>query len=82
MTAALAVVKRGVRIHCCRRLNCVGTPLHVNIHHRVAESILLIFSLELCLVVGDDGDFLRYVQMKCFESSFKSYGEVVHCVLT
>ena len=38
-----------------------------------------IFS-RICLVVGDDGDFLRYVQMKCVESSFRSFVQFWQCV--
>ena len=73
MTAALAVVKRGVRVQCCQRPSCVGTPLHVIISLSCWINSGDIFS-RICLVVGDDGDFLRYAQMKCVESSFRSFG--------
>jgi len=46
MTAALAAVKRGLRVQCCRHPSCVGTPLHVTLHFRVAELIPVIISLE------------------------------------
>jgi hypothetical protein len=46
MTAALAAVKRGVRVKFFQRPSCVGSPLHVNLHRRVAELIRMIISLE------------------------------------
>ena len=31
-------------------------------------------------MVGDNGDFLRYVQMKCVEGSFRSFVQFWQCV--